>query len=194
MIIDLKKDPGRYVRARYPKSGQKNTPSKWEKLKIIRLKNKYYRETQKPTLRRFITKYRNCRSGSKKWINKLKYRTWTEYHQEFKPGSKKYKLLKKFNKKYKNKRIKETKRFYRHPFKANYGVCPVFEEYLVHFREIVGREYEWRSVTWLISEAKRFIQNKRIIRLLSPFMTNQERKIIKLLKVTRRYIYLLMVW
>ena len=190
----LRINPGICVRGIIPKTGTKNTPSKNDLFKCLILKQKYYQNTYRPSIRKFREKYINYEYGYKQWINKCSYRTWTNYHQEYKITDIKYKKLQKLHKKFPKKKCKKIKRFYKDPFEEHYGVCPIFEEFLVKFRSIIGAEYEWRSVTWFLTEAQRFIKHQRLLKLLRAFMENQEIKLLKLLRVTRWYIHCIMVY
>ena len=192
-----RKHPGIYVKPKFPKTCIRNTPSKLLKWRLIKLKNKYYHEAIragiKPTVRKFMEQYQEQRSGYKTFINKLSYRTWQDYHTHFKVNSDKFKKLEKYIDKYPEKKTNKLKRFYRDQFAAKYGICPIFEQWLVTFRAITSKEYEWRSVTWFLTETKRFIKNKKILNLLKPFMTRREWKLLKLVKVSRFYIYHILV-
>ena len=187
----IRKNPGVYIQAKYPSTCSRNTPPKPIKLKLLHLKEKYYNNTPKPTLKKFMQKYQNVHGGYKKWVNKITWYTWRDYHANFKRNSVKYNDLKKYVDLHPTT---NTMRFYRDPFGIHYGVFPIFEEFLVKFRQIAGKEYEWRSVSWFLTEAKRFVKHKKILGLLKPFMTRQEWKLLKLATMKRTYIYRIMVY
>ena len=79
-----RKHSGIYCQEKYSGICQRKTSTKFEKFKLINLKNKYYNELRKLSIKKFKRKYRYHRSGYKLWNNKLRYRTLTNYHYQFK--------------------------------------------------------------------------------------------------------------
>ena len=187
--LKTRTNPGVYEQAKH--TGIKRcTPNKLTKWKIINLWHKY-EETRGPqaTLKRFRRKYRNKYSGAKSWINKISKFTWHRYCSEFKVDSEKFKKLEKYVKKTKEKISKKKKRFYRDPELEHCGVFPIFEEYLIKYRQLIATEYNWRSVAWMVKEAKRIRKNKKLFKLIKYLMSEQEKKCTRYLKCTRQYIH-----
>ena len=174
----------------------RHTPSIRDKWRIIIVIHDFYNNPDNEgnkSPKGFRRHYINQRHGFKSWINKVSCKTIQRYTNDFHIDSENFKQLEKYIKKYPQKRTRQKKRFYQDPDLIYYGVCPIFEEFAVYFREMVAKEYGWRTVTWLISEMKRFQKHTLIMDLISVFMEPQERRLIPKLMITRKYIGTIMV-
>ncbi len=189
-----RQNPGFATAAHWPRTGKKVTPDKLSKLRIIDKLHRYWQRPGRLSLKKFQRKYRNRHSGHCSYISRLSLRAFRRYQANFKEGSVKYQELKDYCKNTRHKLCRQKKRFYVDPAGPTLGLLPIFEEFLVDYRKVVATEYEWRSVKWFTSEAKRILKNVKLIGLLKPFMGLNEKKFIRKLKCDRSYINKIVVF
>ncbi len=187
--LKKRKNSGQWIRARSPVTCTRRTPDKLSKLKIIQAFHRYISENGgRLRIRAFQAKYKSYRGGWLQWINKLSVRTWHRYSQDFHPGSPKFRLLKNFVARNHRKKSSRKKRFYIPPCNESFGVCPIFEHYMVIYREKIADDYQWRSVAWWVSEGQRILNNRTVMRFLKHLMDAEEPRHVHLLKCTKSYI------
>ena len=180
---------GRSAQRRIPATNIKRcTPDKFSKYKIIKDYHNYLRLHNAPTIKKFLQHYSNHFRGYTSFINKLSYSAWRRYSAKFKPGSQNFAKLEKYIQTHSEKQTSKHKRFYTDPEEPSYGLLPIFEEFLIEYRKIVASESQWRSIKWFVFEGKRILQNERLMSLLKPFMSQQERKLLKIVICSRSYI------
>ncbi len=164
------------------------TPTKAMKLKICTEINK-----TAGTLPELIEE---CKTGNMLWerqMSKMSKRSLERYQTYFKSNSDKYIGLKTWCKDHAKTDADATQRFFYGLNEEHYGIWPIFEEYNVIYRKLVAKAHQNRSVSWMQQNMRFILKNKTLMKLLKPLMKNQEWELLKLAKISEKYVRDVMV-
>eukprot|EP01083_Nonionella_stella_P168540 569331_1 len=186
--LKVRQHPGIFVQNKWPPTCSRHTPNKHLKFMILRQMHHYFATVENASMRAFQAQYRNYHRDWQGSIRKLSIHTLQKYKQNFGQNSANFKKLERYIKNNSLKRTLMCQRFYVDPEKTHYGVAPIFEEYLVLYREVVANEYHWRSIRWMVWQGKRILNNDLLVGILRQFMSNQEWSLMPLLVCTESYI------